>query len=113
MSIHFAICHPSNDRITTHELEEFIARGELYIVDCRTMSFDFWDAIAIVEYDEERERKNQHYAESVEQITSLSEVRDIFSFQTYAMKDDNEECYWTCTIVTDENLSEWEVRDES
>jgi hypothetical protein len=110
MKIHFAVSHPANDRCTVSELEDHISRGELYLVTCRDMDFDFWDVIAVDEYDEDYERYNRHFAESAEKITSLSQIdsENLSASETYAIRPTGDDCYWTCTIVTDENLSEWE-----
>lgn len=109
MQIHFAVQHPHNDRVSVDELKQHIADGELYLVTCRGMDFDFWDAISIDEYDTEKDRYNRHYAESVTKITSLSEIdpQSITSIETYAIKDASDEAYWTVTIVTDDNIEEW------
>ena len=110
MRIHFAITHPQNDQINTDELKKIIADGHLYLVTCRNMDFDFYDAIALDEYDWERDRKNTHYASSAHGITSLSQVEDnLLKDETYAIKGEYDEAYWAVTIVTDENIEEWDT----
>ena len=109
MKIHFAISHPHNDRLSIAEIEDLIRSGSLFLVTCRGMDTDFWDAISSCEYDHEKDRPNSHYAEDVKKITSLSEIDPEYltSIETYALKDDYG-TYWTITIVTDENLEEFE-----
>jgi len=109
MKIHFAISHPHNDRLSIAEIEDLIRNGSLFLVTCRGMDTDFWDAISLEEYDHEKDRKNRHYAEDAKKITSLSEIDPEYltSIETYCIKDDYDESYWTVTIVTDENLEEF------
>ena len=101
MTIDFATLHPSNDIITIDEIKRLIANGEFYLVTCRTMDCDFWDAISADEYDEEKDRFNAHVAESVIQITDVSQIDPeyITSIETYATKDAFDDVYWTCTIT--------------
>ena len=109
MKIHYAISHPHNDRLSIAQLKDEIATGSLYLVTCRGMDTDFWDAISLEEYDHEKDRPHSHYAEDAKKITSLSEIDPEYltSIETYAIKDSYDEFYWTVTMVTDENLYEW------
>ena len=105
MTIDFATLHPSNDIITIDEIKRLIANGEFYLVTCRTMDFDFWDAICVDEYDEEKDRYNDHVAESVIQITDVSQIDPeyITCIETYATKNAFDDVYWTCTITMSQN----------
>ena len=96
----WVVHHPTNETSGTDEFERDIRKGRIFLVrSSEDLSFDFNDCIP----DE------RHQVESATLITSIHQIDNVWlnAFSSYCWSEDGEE-FWTLTVVTEDNLEDWE-----
>ena len=105
------VAHPNNEFHSVHSLVEDIAKGRVYLVtNSEYMNYGFNDCIGVAPCKNPNYGEPDHYAVEAEQVTNIAQINPVLvDLRTaYCYYDGSREsCYYTITILTEDNLSDW------